>query len=143
MLNCCLDNGHIDANIEILSLYPPQPPLNTISHTMLIIDVYIKIDVAPITGLVETRSGLAWSPPANAIGCSFDYVVTENGSELTRAADISYNYTFPPCQDLTITVTPVVPSTGQVLTSSSASINIFKISPGKYSISRDVLVEVE
>ena len=112
---------------------------------MLIIDVYIKIDVAPITGLVETRStsGLAWSPPANAIGCSFDYVVTEDGSELTRTADISYNYTFPPCQDLTITVTPVVPSTGQVLTSSSASINIFKISPGKCSIGGDVLVGVE
>ena len=96
--------------------------------------MYIKIDVAPITGLVETTSGLAWSPPANAIGCSFDYVVTEDDSQLTRTADISYDYTLPTCQDQTITVTPVVPSTGQVLTSSSASINIFKISPGKYSI---------
>ena len=89
------------------------------------------IDAAPITGLVETRSGLAWSPPANAIGCSFDYVVTEDGSELTRIADISYDYTFPTCHILTITVTPVVPSTDQVLTSSSASINIFNSSTGK------------
>ena len=80
---------------------------------------------------METRSGLAWSPPANAIGCSFDYVVTEDGSELTRTADISYNYTFPACQDLTITVTPVVPSTGQVLTSSSASINVLNFSFGQ------------
>ena len=90
------------------------------------------IDSAPITGLVETRSGLAWSSPANAIECSFDYVVTEDGSELTRTADIGYN-TFPICRNLTITVTPVVPSTSQVLTSSSASITaIFNSSTGKF-----------
>ena len=93
--------------------------------------IVVHLDVAPITGLVETRSGLAWSPPANAIGCSFDYVVTETGSELTRTANTSYDYTFPPCRIRTITVTPVVPSTGQVLTSSSASINIFNSSTGK------------
>ena len=91
------------------------------------------LDADPITGLVETMTGLAWSPPANAIGCLFDYVVTEDGSELTRTADSNYDYTFAPCRILTITVTPVVPSTGQVLTSSSASINVFITSPdGKY-----------
>ena len=80
---------------------------------------------------METRSGLAWSPPANAIGCSFDYVVIEDGSELARTADTTIDYTFPTCDSLTITVTPVVPSTGQLLTSSSASINILNSSTGK------------
>ena len=83
---------------------------------------------------METRSGIAWSPPANTNGCSFDYVVTEDGSELTRTADTSYDYIFPTCRNLTLTVTPVVPSTGEVLTSSSASINVFNSSAnGKYT----------
>ena len=95
--------------------------------------VIVYIDAAPITGLVETRSGLAWSRPVNAIECSFDYMVTDDDdSELIMTDDISYNGTFPVCHNQTITVTPMVPITGQELTSSSASITgIFNSSAGK------------
>ena len=65
--------------------------------------------------------------------CSFDYIITIDHDflDIITTANTNFRASFPTCDSLTITVTPVVPSTGQVLTSSSASINIFNSNTGK------------
>ena len=73
-----------------------------------LVHIVIYIGATPITGLGRTSEGLAWSPPANPMGCSFDYLITSDCDFLDMTtADTNFRVSIPTCQ---MTVTPVVPS---------------------------------
>ena len=95
------------------------------------------IGADPITGLGGTSDGLVWSAPANAMGCSFDYLITLDANpnvSLTVVGTNSVSFTdlnavgfLPTCVRHDVTVTPVVPIDNQILDGSSATESLITI----------------
>ena len=85
-----------------------------------------------ITGLGSTSDGLVWSAPANAMECSFQYMITLDANpNISLTVDTnSVSFTdlsdsgFPICVRQDVTVTPVVPINDQILDGSGATVNL-------------------
>ena len=93
-----------------------------------------------ITGLRTTTSGLVWSEPTNAMGCSFQYIITLDADpNVTHTVDtnsVSFSDLrangFPICVASVITVTPRMLTSNTFLSNSSATIGRVVVSSGMY-----------
>ena len=81
-----------------------------------------------------------WSAPANAMECSFQYMITLDANpdiSLTIATS-SVSFTdlsdsgFPTCVRQNVTFTPVVPIYEQILGSNSLAATLVILDPGEY-----------
>ena len=93
-------------------------------------------------GLGTTTSGLVWSGPTNAMGCSFQYIITlaadPDVTHTVETNSVSFSdlraYGFPICVASVLTVTPRVLTSNTLLSNSSATIEEVVIaSPGMYN----------